>query len=133
MKKKTQPEALAKRERTTAERPHQGKRVFVANPPAALPPPDWVHIETPYSAIAGASTAEIAFWLRLKSTPGCLSKRNPVDDTMHLYIEPNSEAAMLFVRRMIPKLGDGHPHVRALLPDGQGALHLMLHDLGDVL
>ena len=66
--------------------------------------------------------------------PGCLSKRNPTDGTMHLYIKPRSEAARLFVRRMIPKLGDGHPHVRALLPDGRAlpesdaAVQIMMPD-----
>ena len=47
---------------------------------------------------------ELAFWLRLKATPGCLSKRNPNNSEMHLYIEPDSEAAVLFVSRFIKKL-----------------------------
>ncbi len=111
MKKKPRPEALVKLERTTSE------RAFIDDPLKALPPSDWVHIMTPEQEINRASNAEIAFWLRLKATPGCLSKRNSTDGTMHLYIEPRSEAAKLFVRRMIPKLGDGHPHVRALLPE----------------
>ncbi len=113
MKKTPRPEALARR--TTAEPPRQRERTFVADPPKALPPSDWVHIQTPEQEINRASNAEIAFWLRLKSTPGCLSKRNPDSGTMHLHIEPNSEAAVLFVQRMIKKLPPAQTH--ALLPD----------------
>jgi hypothetical protein len=111
----TRPEAFAGRKHTTLEEPWRGERAgyderrFIADPPKALPPPGWVRIETPEEEINRASVAELAFWLRLKATPGCLSRRNPDTGTMHLYVEPDSEAAVLFVSRMIKKLP---PHQR---------------------
>lgn len=49
------------------------------------------------------SMADIAFYLRLKATPGCTSKLDHISGVMHLYIEPGSEAAELFVSRYLRK------------------------------
>lgn len=87
---------------------------FIETPPEFLPSPTAVHIETPSRSFVSASHAEIAFWLRLKATPGCTSKLNLETHAMHLYIEPNSEAAKLFVSRMIKKLPEAQ--ARKLLP-----------------
>lgn len=84
---------------------------FVDTPPKQLSSVDAVHIAIPQkrsevsSGIGvGSSNAEIAFYLRLKATPGCISKMNHTADVMHLYVDPGSEAAKLFVQRMLDNL-----------------------------
>ena len=84
---------------------------FVDTPPKQLSGVDAVHIAIPQkrsessSGIGvGSSNAEIAFYLRLKATPGCISKLNHKTDVMHLYIDPGSAAAKLFVERMLANL-----------------------------
>jgi len=76
---------------------------FVENQPKALPDPAAVHIEVPERDMKRSSNADIAFYLRLKATPGCNGQRDVVTGTMHLYITPDSEAAHLFVQRMLAK------------------------------
>jgi hypothetical protein len=92
-------------------------RMYVENPPKQLAAGNEVHIETDDSALARASNEEISFWLRLKGTPGCTSKRNHITSVMHLYITPDSPAAHLFVSRMIKKLKAAPPprHSKTLL------------------
>ncbi len=78
-----------------------------ALPPGFAPPRGWVHIMSPYGrpgdgegGIMDAPLADIAFWLRLKATAGCVSKRNARTDVMHMWVKPDSTAAYLFVSRM---------------------------------
>ena len=78
--------------------------VFVENPSKQLPPPGAVQMEIPYhpgfgaDGLCASSNKDIAFYLRLKATKGCTSKQHPNGNSMHIYIEPNSEAVVLFVQ-----------------------------------
>jgi hypothetical protein len=76
---------------------------FVDEPRRALTDSDTVHIAVPQRDMKRSANAELAFYLRLKATPGCTSQLDVVGDVMHLYIVPNSEAAHLFVQRMLAK------------------------------
>lgn len=87
---------------------HPDTNKFQGEPPKLLGSPGAVLIQVPQDRSvheggigAGSSNADLAFYLRLKATPGCTSKL--VGNTMNLYIEPNSEAARLFVQRMMAK------------------------------
>lgn len=84
---------------------------FKAQVPKALANPDAVHIKVMQygpDGVAVQSVADIAFYLRLKATPGCTSKLDHINGVMHLYIEPDSEAAHLFVSRYLRRrLGPG--------------------------
>lgn len=74
--------------------------VFGENPPKSLPPAGAVRVDVRQESFRDSSNAEIAFYLRLKKTPGCSSSLSMATDTMHLY----SEAAHLFVQRMMAKM-----------------------------
>lgn len=99
---------------------HPDPNKFIESPPAALPNPDWVHIQVPHhgeGGLAHQDVADLAFYLRLKATPGCTSKFDRYADMMNLYIDPNSAAALLFVQRMMRKRGlpDVNPTKKGLL------------------
>lgn len=97
---------------------------FVPSPARALPPSDWVHVRVPLNSaashdgqsLASQSTADVAFYLRIKNTPGCMSKQDSTGNVMNLYIRPNSEAAKLFVSRLRPKLPESREMRTKLLP-----------------
>jgi len=77
---------------------------FQENVTPRLASADAVHIRVMQHGehgLPGQSVADIAFYLRLKATSGCTSKLDHVSGVMHLYIEPNSEAAELFVSRYL--------------------------------
>lgn len=80
---------------------------FVDKPPQMLADPDSVCVDVPQrgpGSLARQTNADIAFYLRLKSTQGCTSRLGPNGEVMHLYIKPNSPAAEFFVQRIRAKL-----------------------------
>ena len=83
-----------------------GASEFVEVPKKMLPNPNDVHIKVLQRGENGMpvqSMEDIAFYLRLKATSGCTSKLDHLNDVMHLYITPGSEAAELFVQRYLRK------------------------------
>lgn len=102
-------------------RPPDPSRRFVEKPPKLLPPHGWVEVSTDNKSINQSSNAEIAFYLHLRAMPGCLGKTNHITGITHMWLEPGSAAALLFVRRILMAgwgLPESNERVR-LLTDGK--------------
>ena len=107
---------------------HPDPNKFNPEPPRQLGSGEAVHIVVEDRGLAHSGNDEIAFFCRLKATPGCTSKKDIIKSDTHLYLEPNSEAAKLFVHHMMSKHralnpGDTDPpelveRMRKLLPRG---------------
>ncbi len=99
---------------------HPNPNHFIDRPLGQLAPAGAVHIKVPQSgpdSLVSGTNADIVFYLRLKATHGCTGKLDPSGAIMHLYIEPDSPAARLFVSRMMAKhraLPGGHEIPREL-------------------
>lgn len=76
---------------------------FNPNPTKLLHSGNVVHIQTKRNDLTKSSNDEMVFYLVLKRTPGCTSKFEHDSEIMHLYIERDSDAAHMFVRRIMSK------------------------------
>jgi len=116
---------------------HPDPNEFQERPPAQLGTGNAVHIEVPQdgrrrdgTGLNMGSNADLAFYLRLKATAGCTGRLSPDRSVMHLYIEPGSEAAKLFVSRMMAKLR-GLPPGPAILDQARALGVTMYEQLTD--